>query len=77
MPTTRVKLTNTPQKISAENLPAYVQSHSLPFLFAFSAVQPTDLSAYHMGMKIYTDGALGAMWVWLPHDNEAYVSVSA
>jgi len=76
MATTKVKLTNVPQQISAANLPAYVQSHGVPFLFAFSAAQPTDLSAYHMDMKIYTDGALGAMWAWLPHDNEAYVSVS-
>ena len=76
MPTAKIKLTKVPKKISSANLPAYVQSHGNQFLFAFGDTQPVDLSAYHMDQKIYTDGGLGALWAWLAHEDEAYVSVS-
>ncbi len=76
MPTARIKLTKTPVRVSFANLPAYVQSHNNHFRFAFSETQPADLTAYHEDKKVYTDGGLGALWVWLAHEDEAYVSVS-
>ena len=67
MPTTRVQLTTTPKKVARANLPAYIQSHHNYFRFAFGSTQPTDLQASHQDIKLYTDGALGDLWLWVSY----------
>ncbi|MDM1282415.1 hypothetical protein HXZ60_02220 [Acinetobacter towneri] len=70
MPTQKVKLTTTPQKIATANLPAYIQSHHNQFRFAFGSSQPTDLGAFHQDMQVYSDGALGDLWVWVGYPSD-------
>ncbi|MCU4518628.1 hypothetical protein KTI62_00235 [Acinetobacter schindleri] len=75
MPTQKVKLTTTPQKIATANLPAYIQSHHNRFRFAFGPNQPTDLEASHQDMQVYSDGSLGDLWVWVsyPSNNDTII----
>lgn len=67
MPTVKIQLTTVPQRVATANLPAYVQSHHNRFRFAFGPTQPTDLHASHQDIKIYTDGSLGDLWLWVEY----------
>ncbi|WP_338562580.1 hypothetical protein [Acinetobacter sp. KS-LM10] len=67
MPTTKVQLSTTPKKVANANAPVYIQSHHNRFRFAFGSTQPTDLQASHQDMKLYTDGSLGDLWLWVSY----------